>query len=75
MGLTRRDFIKNAGLGVAAFGFGRGLPLPEVKFGNKGSEALLVKSKEHPPVADFDRLPSSEQMEYNLFHRSFPHHY
>ena len=59
MGLTRRDFIKNAGLGVAALGFGRRLPLPEVKFGNKGSEALLVKSKEHPPVADFDRLPLS----------------
>jgi Xaa-Pro dipeptidase len=59
MGLNRRDFIRNAGIGFAAFGFGRRFSPPRFKLRTEGSKQLLLKSKDHPPVADFDRLSLS----------------
>lgn len=59
MGLSRRNFIKNVGLGAAGLSIGAGhiaCPSPSPK--PKGqSESLLLKSPDHPPAASFERLP------------------
>lgn len=56
MNTTRRNFIKNVGLGMTCFGLGAqnircsSSPQPG------GSEALLMKDPDHPEPASFDRL-------------------
>ena len=58
---TRRTFVKNMALGMAAAGlaskaFGLNQPAPQIK---GESEKLLVKNPELPQPATFDRLPLS----------------
>jgi len=61
MNSTRRDFMRNVGLGVAGLGLGaatasKAFPGPPVK---GESEKLLIKNPDHPKPAPmgFDRLP------------------
>lgn len=59
MGISRRSFLKNAGLGVA----GLSLSTPHLSCSSGGmkgySESLLVKHPSHPEPAAYDRLPLS----------------
>ncbi|MBN1221610.1 MAG: aminopeptidase P family protein [Candidatus Aminicenantes bacterium] len=55
MGISRRAFLGNLGLGVAGLGLGSGVSANAVR--NPGdSEKLLVKNPDHPQPAKFDRL-------------------
>ncbi len=59
MGISRRHFIRNIGLGMAGIGLAtgpRGLTFP---LSEKNSEKLLIENPHHPEEAGFDRLPLS----------------
>ncbi|MGB8952263.1 MAG: M24 family metallopeptidase [Candidatus Aminicenantales bacterium] len=57
MGITRRNFIKNVGLGVTGVGLGVGQKVHSLPLASRDSEKLLVDNPAHPEPAAFDRLP------------------
>jgi len=57
MGVSRRNFIRNIGLGVAGVGMSSRL-MPGLDKGSSESEKLLVKNPDHPKLAKYDRLPT-----------------
>ena len=59
MGISRRRFIKNAGLGLTGLGFGARNIARSQPVVSSSSEKLIVKNAEHPEPAAFDRLPLS----------------
>jgi len=59
MKFSRRNFIRNMGLGLAGLGFvgeRKAFSFPSPK---KHSEKLLIANPDHPQPASFDRLPLS----------------
>ncbi len=59
MGIPRRNFIKNVGLGLAGLGLGaRNIACSSAPTSG-GSELLLAKDSDHPESASYDRLPLS----------------
>jgi Xaa-Pro dipeptidase len=59
MNFSRRNFIRNMGMGLASLGFikeEKAFSFPSQK---KNSEKLLITNPDHPEPASFDRLPLS----------------
>lgn len=59
MGIPRRNFIRNVGLGIAGLGLGGKHMACSSASQDPGSEAMLTKDPDHPEPASFDRLPHS----------------
>ncbi|MGD2295436.1 MAG: M24 family metallopeptidase [Candidatus Aminicenantes bacterium] len=59
MGLSRRNFMKNVGLGLTGFGLAAKNMACSSPAGNHNSKRLLAKDPDHPEPASFDRLPLS----------------
>ncbi len=59
MEVTRRNFIKNVGLGLTGLGLGTGHVACSSPKVSSHSEKLLSKGSAHPKPAAYDRLPLS----------------